>query len=61
MVIDRICKPMVGMARTRLKIPNEDCIIPPPVLGFADNIALSAYDVNVLKDMISEPVMLKSG
>ena len=36
---------------------------PPPVLGFADDIALSAYDVNVLKAMIdvSEPAMLESG
>ena len=63
LVIDRICKPMVNRVRDKLMIPNNVCLIPPPVLGFADDLALSAYTEDILKEMIvvSEPVLLESG
>ena len=63
LVIDMACKPMVEAASFQLGLENDRCFNPIPVQAFADDIALTSYNLNVIKDMISasELVMLQAG
>ena len=63
LVIDRVCRPMVSLAKTRACIPVQATINPLPVQAFADDIALSSYNISVIKDMItaSEPILEQAG
>ena len=63
LIIDRVCKSMIEAALLKLGLDNERRFNPIPVQAFADDIAMLAYDVNVINTMISasEPFMLEAG
>ena len=61
LVIDRICKPMVVTAMVSLNLENEQRLNRLP--AFADDIAMVAYNVSVINEMVrsSEPIMECTG
>ena len=61
LVIDRICKPMVVTAMVSLNLENEQRLNRLP--AFADDIAMVAYNVSVINEMVrsSEPIMECAG
>ena len=58
-----ICKPMVVAAMVSLNLENEQRLNPLPVQAFADDIAMVAYNVSVINEMVrsSEPIMECAG
>ena len=62
-VVDRVCKPMVTTALINTNLQNEQRLNPIPVLCFADDISLTPFKLDVLKEMTSsaEPEMVRAG
>ena len=54
---------MVSLAKFRARIPAQETINPLPVQAFADDIALSSYNITIIKDMVSlsEPILEQAG
>ena len=63
MIVDKVLKPAFSHALVSMNIENERNIRPVPIQAYADDIAMVAYDLKLLKEMIMkcEPLFDQAG
>ena len=62
-IVDKVLKPAFSHALVSMNIENERNIRPIPIQAYADDIAMVAYDLELLKEMIMkcEPLFDQTG
>ena len=62
-IVDKVLKPAFSHALVSMNIENERNIRPIPIQAYADDIAMVAYDLKLLKEMIMkcEPLFNQAG